>query len=702
MNRRSIGWAGLLWIASLSACGGGNNTGSDGSSDGREVGGIDSAAEAGGPCRSNADCIDTVFCNGEERCAPMEPGANARGCVAAATGPCAAGTGCNESTRMCGGTTEGGIDAPSEGGNCDMDGDGARAISCGGTDCDDNDRLRFPGNMEICDGMLSDGRSATGHDEDCNPCTVSTPATADGDADRDGYPRATCVNPWVGGVRPVGCDEMRHRVDTMTMQVRGADCNDDPMMGGADVRPNQMEQCNGIDDNCNGQADDVDPAATTACGTAPFATLRCAGTACATTCTPGRLNCDGVAANGCETDPQADPLNCGGCGTRCSTMGGSFNCVSGVCRLSMCAPGSGDCDGNVANGCETNTTSDTRNCGFCGNVCSGSTICSSGMCACTAGQTNCGGTCRSLATDNSNCGACGRVCATTLVGSTCQSGTCTCAAGQTACPGACRNLTSDVSNCGACGRVCTAATGGTATCTGGTCGTTCPAGQGVCGTRCQPIGGCSTSALGCSWPGTWACNSGTSTATCNGAPPAGACTNGSTDTTCLPCMSVMGAPPIATLTGSRTCNASCAWNACQSPGARGLIIDVCPQNPEFSHAAGCGAAVAGGCDWQRDHGAISIACFAFDGYARTLPSGTYRAEFDLLSGPLPGLATIEVVTSGSGTFTGMVPSVDTVWRTYNVFFTLGACNRVSFRATDVGAPPFGYTRFGRVRLFKTS
>jgi len=51
--------------------------------------------------------------------------------------------------------------------------------------------------------------------------------------------------------------------------------------------------------------------------------------------------------------------------------------------------------------------------------------------SCAAGQVECGGTCKNLATDATNCGACGNACAN---GSSCQNGYC-CPAGTMLCPG---------------------------------------------------------------------------------------------------------------------------------------------------------------------------------------------------------------------------------------------------------------------------
>jgi hypothetical protein len=106
--------------------------------------------------------------------------------------------------------------------DADHDGDGFRSFSCGGPDCNDDDRYTYPGNAELCDGTLPDGRSAANHDEDCNPATVSGQGS-DGDADGDGIPGARCTNPLVGAV-PAGLDAWHLRVVGAT--VIGADCDD--------------------------------------------------------------------------------------------------------------------------------------------------------------------------------------------------------------------------------------------------------------------------------------------------------------------------------------------------------------------------------------------------------------------------------------------------------------------------------------------
>jgi len=209
-----------------SACGGGNSQDSGTPDAQRDA----TPSDGTQTCLTDNDCDDGLFCNGVERCAPTLTGANGRGCVAANPArACAAGQTCDESGRRC-----------TAGCNADADGDGHIEVACGGDDCDDGDARRYPGNAEVCD--------ATGHDEDCNPCTVSS--ATDGDGDADTYVSIGCYNVYAG-MTP-RCDPLRVRVDGSALRVRGGDCDDT----NANVHPNQAEACNGLDDNCNGVTDE--------------------------------------------------------------------------------------------------------------------------------------------------------------------------------------------------------------------------------------------------------------------------------------------------------------------------------------------------------------------------------------------------------------------------------------------------------------
>lgn len=214
-------------------------------------------------------CDDGLFCNGVERC---EDGA----CVAG-TAPC---TGlCDEDADAC-------DECP------DADSDGALDAACGGSDCDDSDPNRYPGNTEVCD--------VEGHDEDCDPNTLGD------DGDGDGYASDECCNRQVGGELRCGldCDDTRAGVnpgavdgcgggdedcdgsidddpdsiyyrdedndtygtddDTVMAcalppgySARSGDCVDDPLIDRAnEINPGATEICNEIDDDCEGGVDD--------------------------------------------------------------------------------------------------------------------------------------------------------------------------------------------------------------------------------------------------------------------------------------------------------------------------------------------------------------------------------------------------------------------------------------------------------------
>ena len=108
------------------------------------------------------------------------------------------------------------------------------------------------------------------------------------------------------------------------------------------------------------------------------------------TCGAGQSACGGACF-----DLQQSTLHCGACGNACALQGARARCASGRCAVDLCFQGAADCDGSAANGCETLTESDPANCGACGNACPGAQVCANGACAtsCPGGTVACGRAC---------------------------------------------------------------------------------------------------------------------------------------------------------------------------------------------------------------------------------------------------------------------------------------------------------------------
>ncbi|MBP6830939.1 MAG: hypothetical protein KA978_09145 [Deltaproteobacteria bacterium] len=157
------------------------------------------------------------------------------------------------------------------------------------------------------------------------------------------------------------------------------------------------------------RADGLGYGASTACAVPANATAAtCAGGLCGFTCAGEYADCDGAAANGCETDTRTSAASCGRCGAACpGAPNASPTCASGLCGVS-CAAGFANCDGLASNGCES-ALSSASNCGRCGNACpsiaNGSASCASGTCGlrCNSGYNLCRGTCAAnVATETCN------------------------------------------------------------------------------------------------------------------------------------------------------------------------------------------------------------------------------------------------------------------------------------------------------------
>jgi hypothetical protein len=148
-------------------------------------------------------------------------------------------------------------------------------------------------------------------------------------------------------------------------------------------------------------------------------------------CPPGTFECDGIAANGCES-MHAETENCGGCKQVCTAPPHqSVSCVDGACKPGECDDGYKDCDMSSGNGCEMNVMTDVNHCGSCDIRCvnpHGRRACDNSKCVptCDVGWGACSpdhpeaGCTFNLLTDPLNCGACGHACK----GGACVAGQC--------------------------------------------------------------------------------------------------------------------------------------------------------------------------------------------------------------------------------------------------------------------------------------
>lgn len=141
-------------------------------------------------------------------------------------------------------------------------------------------------------------------------------------------------------------------------------------------------------------------------------------------CPTGFADCDANLANGCEVDTASDLGNCGGCGMVCGDAHATPTCSAGACTLACkTEPFIGtfaNCDGNVANGCEVNISTDTTHCGSCTIACStnhATPLCAGGACgilACESSwadcNTNVADGCETSLSTTSNCGGCNNIC----------------------------------------------------------------------------------------------------------------------------------------------------------------------------------------------------------------------------------------------------------------------------------------------------
>ena len=209
-------------------------------------------------------------------------------------------------------------------------------------------------------------------------------------------------------------------------------------------------------------------------------------------------DCDGVADDG--FDLQTDPSNCGRCGGSCSFVHAFPACQAGQCALGTCFQGYADADHNPQNGCECLYTNGAV------EICDGA-------------DNDCDGTIDEdfdFASDLTHCGGCFRSCSFFQAAASCGSGTCQmglCQAGYLdlneeagdGCEYRCTPSNGGVEICDGADNNCDGTIDGVTSDAGGACGGM-PGGSGECrqGTRMCINGG--LLCVGAGTPGTEVCD----------------------------------------------------------------------------------------------------------------------------------------------------------------------------------------------------
>ena len=213
------------------------------------------------------------------------------------------------------------------------------------------------------------------------------------------------------------------------MDCNGSDCVDDNDRSHAGAE----EACNGLDDDCDSIVDEGEFEALCPPAANVSQTACVEGTCELISCDMGFGDCNLDIADGCEL-PLNTLTDCASCGAVCSVPNATTNCDALMCELSTCDEGFADCDAAPENGCETSLRTPT-DCGSCGDVCelpNATATCTEGICAverCDEGFGNCDGLaengCETSLLSIEHCSGCNQSCARVNGVASCESGACT-------------------------------------------------------------------------------------------------------------------------------------------------------------------------------------------------------------------------------------------------------------------------------------
>ncbi len=338
-------------------------------------------------CVTDDDCGSGSLCGMDQQCAPGcapgHPCEDAGTCINVMCGRCGGdggpNFGCSAPTPFCDGAT----------GLC---------VGCNNnSDCGGNRQCLASGGGRICvDQCTVPGDCKTKGTTCCNNVCIDVT----GDPNNCGGCNSVCPIP---------------------KNAQSAACSNS-VCGLGQCKPG-FADCDGqLANGCEIETDD-DLMNCKMCGFAcsfPNATPVCSGGMCKIqSCTGSYQDCDGLLLNGCESDVLNDPANCGSCGAACMVMHAVPRCASGQCDIGFCDNGWGNCNNLANDGCEVPLNT-TANCGACNRTClapqngNATAICDGNLSCqvvCNPGFADCNGVladgCETnILTDPSHCGSC--------------------------------------------------------------------------------------------------------------------------------------------------------------------------------------------------------------------------------------------------------------------------------------------------------
>lgn len=261
--------------------------------------------------------------------------------------------------------------------------------------------------------------------------------------------------------------------------------------GAANHCENGEQDASETDADCGGDCAGCDLGKTCSsdsdCLPSPSETGRtsCVNETCTLLCDSGLGDCNARLSDGCEIDLRVSENHCGACNAACDLPQAESECRNSECRIKKdepnqgCDPNFSDCNFDDQDGCEANLMRDSEHCGSCEAECSGENgkaSCESGQCdiECEANFEDCdenarGNGCETnISINSTQCGGCDLVCpsGSSTESASCVDGIC----GLTDCgtaenkgdcdgDGVCDEDLDTLDNCGGCGLSCSVAHG---------------------------------------------------------------------------------------------------------------------------------------------------------------------------------------------------------------------------------------------------